>query len=135
MTDSPTELPEGWVEVPSAEQQEPVLFEYRYQSDSETAFLVSVLTHVSDAPLYKLRLSTITPSAKVTRHDYPVAQYETKEKARKNAIAFLHHVSTAIENGALSQQAPDPETIQSLIADFSSDGLFPQFRSLSRKLL
>ncbi|UPV73884.1 hypothetical protein M0R89_15235 [Halorussus limi] len=135
MTDSHTELPEGWVEVPPAEQQESILFEYQYQTDTETTVLVSVLTHVSDAPLYKLRLSTITPRATVTRHDYPVAQYETKEKARTNAIAFLHHVSAALENGTLSQQAPDPETIQSLIADFSSDGLFPRFRSLSRKLL
>lgn len=135
MTDSHTTLPAGWSEVPPREQRELLLLEYQYQTDSRTTFLVSTRSTVSEATLFKLRLSTITSDAPVTRHDYPIAQYETREKARENAIEFTHHLTTHLENGTLSPDVPETETIQTVITEFSSEGLFPRFRTLSRRLL
>lgn len=134
MTEPNTDLPLEWSVVPPAEQQESVLVEYRYQPDGETTFLVSVLSPASRGPLYELRLSTITQQPQALRHDYPVAHYETREKAHENAIAFINYLTTKFEQGTLSRTDPEIDAIRSVISGFSSNGLFPMFRFLSSRI-
>lgn len=134
MSEPDTDLPANWFEVPGSEQQESVLLEYQYRTEADTELFVAVLRPASNASLYKLRLSTVTPQTHSVRHDYPVAHYETQEKARENAIAFVNYLSDQIEEGEITPKHPKIENIRRVIADFSSNGFFPMFHGISRKL-
>lgn len=91
---------------------------YRYETDSETEFVVSVRDDESD---YTLHLSTINPSSTHIRHDYPVATYDTVDAAESSAKSFLAVVTEELQEGRITAADPAVDEIRRTIDEFTGE--------------
>lgn len=110
-------LPPGWTrDCESGVDRTEVV--YRYETDSQTKFVVSVR---HDESAYTLHLSTIDPSSTHIRHDYPVTTYDTVEAARSGAESFLTMVTEEVQEGRISAVDPGIDEIRRTIDEFNGE--------------
>lgn len=127
------DLPSDWTERTADEQSKGTLVEYQLQSNADTIFMLAI-RRPSDVEGYKIRLSTVTPGLKPTRHDYSVEEYETSTAALKGSEAFLEHLSTRFREGSLSRDDPGIEATRATIQDFTDHRPFSSIRRFVRIL-
>jgi hypothetical protein len=127
------ELPSEWAKRTGDNQHRIPVTEYQYTTAEDTTFIVSILPQ-ANTKRYKLRLSTITLTAKAThvRHEYPVEAYETRADAVDGAESFIEYISVQLYEGTVSQDDPEMEEILGTIQDFTGDRPFLSIRRLVR---
>ena len=133
MSESTINLPADWTERAAEQQSEQTLAEFRSQTDTDTTFTVSI-HRPSDVEGYRMRFSTFVPESKQPRHEYPVAEYETRTAALEATESFIDHVTARFRDGSLSRDEPDIDAVRTTIEDFTHHRPFASIRRLTRLL-
>lgn len=110
-TPSPRDL-ERLVEQP---QYSSAAVTYQHESNG-TKFLVSAPTQNGNQ--FEIRLSTIKKDSTRIRHDYTVAEYDTRATALDKVESFLETVSEHLQNGTISQDNPEIKEVEAIIQSF-----------------
>lgn len=119
MTDEPIERPDGW-QRRSAEERDPHAVDaWAQEAENGAAYVVSI--HRGDGDVYELELATIDPRDHPVRHDYYVADYDTRETAYGAAEDLLAHLDAELDAGALSLERPTVEATEAVIATFTGE--------------
>lgn len=116
VTETDISVPDGWKRVQEHTQHSTAAVTYRHKSN-ETKFIVSV-TPKRDGDRFKIQLSTINRESTRIRHDYAVAEYDTKATALERAESFLKILSDHLQDGALSHNDPEIGEVQATIQSF-----------------
>lgn len=111
------DVPVGWTEQLSEDQTDRTVTEFRYETDVETAYRVRVLdSSTSDG--FEVRLSTVTPTRRVTVHDYTVGRYDSRKETLTAAEAFIEHLDTQFEVGQVDASDPDVDQIWDILDEY-----------------
>lgn len=116
MTETDANVPEGWERVQEQPQYSSAAVTYRHESNG-TKFLVSV-PPAQNGNQFEIRLSTIKKDSTRIRHDYTVAEYDTRATALDKVESFLETVSEHLQNGTISQDNPEIKEVEAIIQSF-----------------
>lgn len=103
----------------------------RYEAATGTAFVVAVVDR-SDGDQVLVRFSTVTPTN--VRHDYPVAEYESRADAVAAAEAFAEHVARALRQDRLSSSSPGVDASRRVVESFDDGSVLDALRRRLRGL-
>lgn len=130
MTDIELELPPGWSETTEDDRGETVIAEYHHESTADTTFIVAINRPVSGPERYTVQLSTVDPTSMPTRHDYPVAEYDTLAAAVEGAQSVIDRLAAQLEDGTISSKDPSIEEIREFIRSFDREGRLLPLRDI-----
>lgn len=130
MTEANVTVPSGWHRRSEETRRDSSLLEVTHETAAGTTFVVAVFQHQGDASEYELRLSTVNPTSKQVRHDYPVEQYA----ALDGAESLLDYLSRRLQEDDVSRANPSVREVQTLIDEFTGERPFPSIRRLARRV-
>lgn len=110
-------LPAEWTRTSDDRARDPAVVEYQYETPNGTRFVVSVMPQNVEQG-YKLRLTTINPTSRHVRHEYPIDEYDTLEAATEEAELFIDGLTQGLRSGSISSTNPDIMSMRSAIQAF-----------------
>ena len=132
MTDRNFTPPTGWIARNLTSDE--TLTEYECQITGDATFIITVTEDGDATKSYKLQFSTITPESPQTRHDYPIGEYKSRTNALTDATTLMQDLTTGLQNGTISPDDPEVDTIREVLQEFTDENGISTVRKWVRRL-